>query len=70
MLASWTMAERERKDSTALLGLCLTASTYQGGIRILPLSLELRLQDYGPPSPEDSPWGVCCLSFPIYPLKS
>lgn len=69
MLASWTMAEREREDSTGLLGLCFTASTYMDRIRVLPLSLDLCLQDYGPPSPEYSPW-VCCLSFPIYPLRA
>lgn len=37
-----------------------------GGIRVLPLNLELCLQDYGPPSPEDSPWVCLFLSFFSY----
>ena len=70
MLASWTMAERESEESTALLGLSLLYSQHlHGWNQSLTLNLELCLQDYGPPSPEDSPW-VCCLSFPIYPLES
>lgn len=64
MLASWTMAERAVKTAPAswvsALQPTLTWIEWESA-----LSLDLCLQDYGPPSPEYSPW-VCCLSFPIY----